>query len=122
MDLFVGDSGKLTATVQPDNASNKAVNWSTSDSTVATVDTTGKVIAVKAGTATITATAADGSGQTASCEVTVTARTYALSADPAALGFGSVQTGYSQPAAVTVTVKNTGNQTLTPHPAHRRQL
>ena len=113
MDLFVGDSGKLTATVQPDNASNKAVNWSTSDSTVATVDTTGKVIAVKAGTATITATAADGSGQTASCEVTVTARTYALSADPAALGFGSVQTGYSQPAAVTVTVKNTGNQTLT---------
>ena len=77
------------------------------------MDTTGKVTAVKAGTATITATAADGSGQTASCEVTVTAKTYALSADPAALGFGSVQTGYSQPAAVTVTVKNTGNQALT---------
>src|SRR5699024_9956864 len=69
-------------------------------------------IAVKAGTATITVKTADG-GKTATCEVTVTARTYALSADPAALGFGSVQTGYSQPAAVTVTVKNTGNQALT---------
>lgn len=112
MGLFVGDSGPLTATVQPDNASNKAVNWSTSDSTVATVDANGKVTAVKAGTATITVKTADG-GKTATCKVTVTAKTYVLSADPAALGFGSVQTGYSQPAAVTVTVKNTGNQTLT---------
>ena len=112
MGLFVGDSGQLTATVQPSNATNKDVTWSSSDEKVATVNS-GKVTAVKAGTATITATAADGSGKTASCEVTVTARTYALSADPAALGFGSVQTGYSQPAAVTVTVKNTGNQALT---------
>ena len=112
MGLFVGDSGQLTATVQPDNASNKAVEWSTSDDTVAKVDANGKVTAVKAGTATITVKTADG-GKTATCEVTVTARTYALSADPAALGFGSVQTGYSQPAAVTVTVTNTGNQTLT---------
>lgn len=112
MGLFVGDSGQLTATVQPSNATNKTLNWATSDSTVATVDANGKVTAVKAGIATITVKTADG-GKTATCEVTVTARTYALSADPAALGFGSVQTGYSQPAAVTVTVKNTGNQTLT---------
>ena len=112
MNLFVGDSGQLTATVQPSNATNKTLNWATSDGTVAKVDANGKVTAVKAGTATITVKTADGS-KTATCEVTVTAKTYALSADPAALGFGSVQTGYSQPAAVAVTVKNTGNQTLT---------
>ena len=111
MNLFVGDSGQLTAKVEPDNATNKHVTWSSDNSAVATVDTNGKVTAVKAGTATITVTTADGS-KTATCEVTVTAKTYTLTADPAAIGFGSVQTGYSQPAAQTVTVKNTGNQTL----------
>ena len=112
MDLFVGNGGTLTAKVQPDNASNKTVNWTTSNAGVATVDANGKVTAVGAGKATITATAADGSEKKAVCEVTVTAKTYTLTADPAAIGFGSVQTGYSQPAAQTVTVKNTGNQTL----------
>ena len=112
MDLFVGNGGTLTAKVQPDNASNKTVNWTTSNAGVATVDANGKVTAVGAGKATITATAADGSEKKAACEVTVTAKTYTLTADPAAIGFGSVQTGYSQPAAQTVTVKNTGNQNL----------
>ena len=112
MDLFVGNGGTLTAKVQPDNASNKTVDWTTSNAGVATVDANGKVTAVGAGKATITATAADGSEKKAACEVTVTAKTYTLTADPAAIGFGSVQTGYSQPAAQTVTVKNTGNQNL----------
>ena len=118
MDLFVGDSGQLTATVQPSNATNKNVTWESDNTSVATItqDSTNglqaTVTAVAPGTATITVKTADG-GKTATCKVTVTARTYALSADPAALGFGSVQTGYSQPAAVAVTVKNTGNQTLT---------
>lgn len=112
MDLFVGNGGTLTAKIQPDNASNKTVDWTTSNAGVATVDANGKVTAVGAGKATITATAADGSEKKAACEVTVTAKTYTLTADPAAIGFGSVQTGYSQPAAQTVTVKNTGNQNL----------
>ena len=112
MDLFVGNGGTLTAKIQPDNASNKTVDWTTSNAGVATVDANGKVTAVGAGKATITATAADGSEKKAVCEVTVTAKTYTLTADPAAIGFGSVQTGYSQPAAQTVTVKNTGNQNL----------
>lgn len=112
MDLFVDNGGTLTAKIQPDNASNKTVDWTTSNAGVATVDANGKVTAVGAGKATITATAADGSEKKAACEVTVTAKTYTLTADPAAIGFGSVQTGYSQPAAQTVTVKNTGNQNL----------
>ena len=112
MDLFVDNGGTLTAKIQPDNASNKTVDWTTSNAGVATVDANGKVTAVGAGKAAITATAADGSEKKAACEVTVTAKTYTLTADPAAIGFGSVQTGYSQPAAQTVTVKNTGNQNL----------
>ena len=61
----------LTATVAPDNATNKAVNWTSSDSTVAAVDQNGVVTALARGTAVITATAADGSGVSATCTVTV---------------------------------------------------
>ena len=68
--LDVGGSDTLTATVKPDNATNKAVTWSTSNKNVATVNN-GVVTAVGAGTATITAAASDGSGKTATCEVTV---------------------------------------------------
>mgnify|MGYP005807243017 FL=1 len=60
----------LTATVAPDNATNQAVTWTSSDSAVATVDQNGVVTAVAPGTAVITATTADG-GKTASCTVTV---------------------------------------------------
>ena len=60
----------LTATVAPDNATNKAVTWSTSNSTVATVDANGLITAVAPGTAAITVTTTDGSF-TATCTVTV---------------------------------------------------
>ena len=68
LSLLEGDSELLTVTVSPENATNKSVNWKSSDTAVATVDA-GKVTAVKAGTATITVTTADG-GKTASCTVT----------------------------------------------------
>ena len=111
--LAEGGSAQLTATVKPDNASNKAVTWESGDTSVATVDTNGKVTAVGAGTATITATTQDG-GKTATCVVTVTAQTYNISATPALLNFGAVTGGYAAaPAAQTVTITNTGNQSVT---------
>lgn len=67
--LEVGGEETLTATVAPDNATNKTVTWSSSNNTVATV-ANGKVTAVAAGTATITATA---DGKSATCTVTVNA-------------------------------------------------
>lgn len=68
LNLEVGQTGTLTATVKPDNATNKTVTWTTSNDKVATVDNNGVVTAVGKGTATITA-AAD--GKTATCTVTV---------------------------------------------------
>jgi len=70
MELIAGgEAGKLTATVEPENATNKSVTWSTSDAAVATVDN-GVVTPLKAGTAVITVTTVDG-GFTDKCTVTV---------------------------------------------------
>ena len=73
--ISIGNSETLTATVAPENATNKALTWASSDEDVATVAPDGTVTAVKAGAATITATAADGSGKSAVCKVTVIADT-----------------------------------------------
>ena len=70
--LSVGATEALVATVSPSNADNKAKSWSSSDTTVATVDPLGNVTAVGAGTATITVRTTDGN-KTDTCAVTVTA-------------------------------------------------
>ncbi len=62
----------LTASVYPDNAADKSVEWTTSDEKIAIVSQTGKVTPLSKGTADITVTAKDGSGRTAKCTVTVT--------------------------------------------------
>lgn len=67
LSLLEGTSETLTATVKPDNVADKTVSWTTSDQHIATVDG-GRVTAVKAGTATITASCGD---KSASCAVTV---------------------------------------------------
>lgn len=65
-----GSSYTLTATITPNNATNKLIKWSSSNNNVATVSN-GKVTAISEGTATITATTVDGN-HTATCKVTVT--------------------------------------------------
>ncbi len=69
--LQVGETHALTATVVPENADNKNVTWTSSDTSVATVSESGLVTAIGEGTATITVTTEDGSF-TATCTVTVT--------------------------------------------------
>ena len=67
--LYEGDSQKLEAKLTPDNAEVKTVTWKSSSTAVATVANDGTVRAVKAGTANITATTAN--GKTATCALTV---------------------------------------------------
>lgn len=72
LELTVGASSVLDVTVLPENATDKTVTFSV-DGDCVSVDQTGKVLAVKEGTAVVTATANDGSGVTAECNVTVVA-------------------------------------------------
>ena len=67
--LYEGDAAKLTATVEPENTTDKTIVWTSSDKTIATVKD-GTVTAVKAGTATITAACGEAK---ATCAVTVKA-------------------------------------------------
>lgn len=85
--LFVGNTVTLTPTVSPAEADNKNVTWSTSNSTVATVNN-GVVTGAAAGVATITVTTVDQS-KTATCLVTVAAAPIAITGvavSPATLG------------------------------------
>lgn len=69
--LELGKNRQLAANVTPLDAHDQKVTWKTSNKNVATVSASGQVNAVKAGTVTITCTAADGGGAKATCKVTV---------------------------------------------------
>ncbi|MDO5555786.1 MAG: Ig-like domain-containing protein [Clostridia bacterium] len=68
--LTENSSGKLTATIIPSDSTNKSLTWSSSNTTVATVNSEGKVTAKSVGKATITVSTAN--NKTATCDVTVT--------------------------------------------------
>lgn len=73
MSMEIGSTLTLLAEVQPKNATNQALTWTSSNPNVATVDQNGIVTALSAGKATITVSADDESGVSASCSVTVSA-------------------------------------------------
>lgn len=76
IELVEGESITLMATVSPNDATYTKVSWSSSKSSVASVDQKGSVTALSVGSAAITASAG---GKSASCKVTVTAKTIAVS-------------------------------------------
>ena len=69
--IQAGTTTQLIATVAPSNATNQNVTWSSSNTSIATVNSSGLVTGVSAGSATITVTTVDGS-KTATCAITVT--------------------------------------------------
>ncbi len=72
LDLRPGESHQLIATVEPENALDKTLTWSSSDESIATVDKNGLITAKKAGTVSITATSNYDPSITATCYLTVT--------------------------------------------------
>ncbi len=109
--LTEGGTVTVTATVEPSNATDTGVVWTSSDESVATVDSYGRVTAVGIGTATITVTTVDGA-YTASCSVTVTARK--PEDDPDRVPVTGVTVS---PGSLTLTEGGTGSITATVSPA-----
>ena len=109
LSLYTGDSETLTATIEPDNATNQNVTWSSSDETIATVDNNGTVTAVGAGEATITVTTENGC-KTATCIVTVTVPVTGVTLEPTSL---SLFTGDTAPLTATVQPSDATNQNVT---------
>ena len=108
--LWIGDSKTLTATVTPMDASNTAVNWSSSDNKVATVSSKGVITAKGKGTCTITCTAADGYGTKSICSVTVKQPVTAIALSDAS---ASLWVGNTKTLTATVTPTTASNTAIT---------
>lgn len=105
-----GETYKLTATVEPANASNKGVDWSSDNTAVATVAADGTVTAVASGTAVITATSQDG-GFTKTCTVTVTTPVTSVTLDTNAITL--LVGGEGQTLVATVNPSDADNKAVT---------
>ena len=102
----VGESEMLTAGILPANANgDKTITWRSSDDSVATVDANGKVTAVSAGTATITAESANGKTATSTVKVVIPLKSVAVNATEITLHKGeTAELGYTlTPADTTET-------------------
>jgi uncharacterized protein YjdB len=108
--LNVGSPQQLAATITPANASNKNLNWSSDNTAVATVSSTGMVTAVSVGTATITVTTEDG-GKTATTAITTINQIFvsSISVLPAT---ATIAMGNQQQLTATITPSNASNKNL----------
>ena len=93
LNMYMGDTETLVATIAPSNATNKAVTWASDKTSVATVSSDGVVTAVGVGTCKITVTTDDGS-KTATCDVAVTPRPINLSAPIVISDWSDVSSSY----------------------------
>jgi len=110
MELTVNGTGKLTATVKPDETTVKTIQWSSSDEAVATVGADGTVTALKEGTAVITAKCGE---KSAECTVTVKAEAVmptSITMEPTTL---SLTVGQKYTLIATILPENATNKSVT---------
>ncbi len=117
--IEVGKTEKLTATVQPTNATNQKVTWKSSNEDVATVGTDGTVTANAVGTADITVTTEDG-GKTATCTVTAKEATTEIEVTGITISDGTagseektLKVGNTLPLTANIDPSNATNQNIT---------
>ena len=119
-ELEIGGTAQAAAAVLPENADNKEVTWASSDETVANVSETGLITAKAAGTATIKATAKDGSGVSGELVITVKAKQVTPDPEPVKVASISVtadkkelEIGGTAQAAAAVLPENADNKEVT---------
>lgn len=110
--IRVGQTETLTATVTPQDATIKTVNWTSNNQSVATVNSSGEVTAVSNGNATITATTQDG-GFTASCSVSCVTEVVSVTGVSLNTRSLSLTIGESYDLVATITPSNATNQNIT---------
>ncbi|WP_227938701.1 Ig-like domain-containing protein [Alkalihalobacillus deserti] len=110
-DLKVGETKNVTASIEPSNATNKDVTWSSSNRSVATVDNQGMITAVGSGTTNIIVTTADGQ-KTDSIIVTVSERN--IPVESISVGESEIELtiGSSKTVSTTIAPNNATNQTI----------
>jgi Bacterial surface proteins containing Ig-like domains len=110
--ITAGNSEKLTAAINPSNATNQSVSWSSSNTNVATVNANGNISAKAAGSATITVTTADGS-RTATCSVTVNAANVAVTGVTLNTNSATLEINETRTLTATVAPSNATNKNVT---------
>ena len=114
-ELTIGNSKQLTAAISPTNATNKGVTWSSSNTNVASVSSSGIVVAKGEGTATITVKTDDG-GYTAACTIRVSKPSPSVVAVTgvklSAIGI-ELPVGGSKRLSATITPSNATNKGVT---------
>ena len=111
-ELDVGQTSQLTATVYPSNATNKAVTWTSSNSSVATVSTSGLVTAKGVGTATITCSAKDSGNAKATCTIKVTEKEVKVTRIELNKTSDELEVGKTTQLTATVYPSNATNKTV----------
>ena len=112
LSLTEGETQTLTATVSPSNATDKSVTWSSNNTSVATVSSTGVVTAKSAGSAIITVTTKDGS-KTATCSVTVKAKTVSVTGVSLDYTSLTMTEGETQTLTATISPSNATDKSVT---------